>query len=577
MFTDDLRDDQRGGVLVLGVVMGGILCCALWYLISVSKAILAQEELQAAADAMAFQTAVWHARGMNVLSIINMAMAVVLTIIVAIRVVELVLLVILVVCAVVTAPTGVLEVICAGISVPSLTAIVELERKVAKPVTAALMVATAAEAAVAIAVPYLATGKGLAKTSEFYKARGVTDHNAFSLSLLPTSIDATIVITTELRKKWPKVTAKKQGGSKAKEGEAADPNNLIEPRIGWYGAAGAGLAGAAKAVLTESTAPLVDSVTSGWPSLPAEGDGVEQLCSRTGEFAQTMQKSNDIPSMVMELLGPALLPEQAMKEMNQGDQALRMLAGDFWGISLVSSLLCQPIDSVAKSLIGVIGKIPEKLAGPLANLLPQTKKVTEVLEKVEAELAKTSKDGKESKGPDLDKVKPAKLWSLASNGSIFLRTWASVGREAQSRWAFASDPTPKPGQAVASAEYYASCFKDALPDWMPETLKRDCADDAMWRIGWSARMRRVRPIAQELDAEELGKTLIGNFLGMLAPFQDSIPTQNLLNWLIGDDDSPLNASIGEVAGDFADTWLVKWVEGLVSPKQDAADAGRVIH
>jgi hypothetical protein len=77
--------DQRGAIMVLGVFMCACLTGMLWYLIGIGDAVLYRERLQEGADAVAFSAATLHARGMNLIVLINLLMACVLGIRVAMK------------------------------------------------------------------------------------------------------------------------------------------------------------------------------------------------------------------------------------------------------------------------------------------------------------------------------------------------------------------------------------------------------------------------------------------------------------------------------------------------------------
>jgi len=74
--------NESGAVMVLAVFMAMIVIGALYYLSGLGSAIVAQERMQDAADATAFSSAVIHARGMNLLALINIILASLLAILV---------------------------------------------------------------------------------------------------------------------------------------------------------------------------------------------------------------------------------------------------------------------------------------------------------------------------------------------------------------------------------------------------------------------------------------------------------------------------------------------------------------
>jgi hypothetical protein len=108
-------------------------------------------------------------------------------------------------------------------------------------------------------------------------------------------------------------------------------------------------------------------------------------------------------------------------------------------------------------------------------------------------------------------------------------------------------------------------------------LLRDCEDDAMWRIGWSARMRRVRPLKSELDIEHLAGSVLADGVANVLPFGNSIPVQNFLDWLFTDYESPAVGVLVRSADVVEETWLVSWLRSRINASLDAHDPGTVIH
>lgn len=75
-----LHRDDRGAVLVVGLFMCTCMVGALWYLAGIGDAIVYRERLQETADAVAFSGAALNARGMNLIVLINLIMALILAI-----------------------------------------------------------------------------------------------------------------------------------------------------------------------------------------------------------------------------------------------------------------------------------------------------------------------------------------------------------------------------------------------------------------------------------------------------------------------------------------------------------------
>jgi hypothetical protein len=98
--ADDLSlaRDERGAMIVMGLFFAVMLSGFLYYLIGVGEAIVYRETMQDAADAGAFSAAVVHARGMNILVLINLIMAALLAVLVALKLIQTLIIAAIVVC-----------------------------------------------------------------------------------------------------------------------------------------------------------------------------------------------------------------------------------------------------------------------------------------------------------------------------------------------------------------------------------------------------------------------------------------------------------------------------------------------
>lgn len=67
--------DQRGATMVMGVFIAVLLVGMIYYVWGIGDTIMHRERMQDAADTASFGAAVIHARGMNMLALINMVMA----------------------------------------------------------------------------------------------------------------------------------------------------------------------------------------------------------------------------------------------------------------------------------------------------------------------------------------------------------------------------------------------------------------------------------------------------------------------------------------------------------------------
>jgi hypothetical protein len=127
--------------------MGALLVGGLYYVASVGDAIIFRTQLQDAADATAFKSAVWHARGMNMLVVLNVVMSIALGVFALLRIVEVI---ILILCLV-----PVLFPVCMPIF---RTLVFNVERPVFNGVSMALRVTHALQEGVSMLVPWVAFG-----------------------------------------------------------------------------------------------------------------------------------------------------------------------------------------------------------------------------------------------------------------------------------------------------------------------------------------------------------------------------------------------------------------------------------
>ncbi len=87
MPIDDAKDDrkgliadERGAIVLMGVFMSAFLVGGLWYVMGIGESIVYRETVQAGADSAAFTAAVYHARGMNVVAMVNIVIGAVMAI-----------------------------------------------------------------------------------------------------------------------------------------------------------------------------------------------------------------------------------------------------------------------------------------------------------------------------------------------------------------------------------------------------------------------------------------------------------------------------------------------------------------
>ncbi len=77
--------DDRGALMVIGIFTMPVVVSLLYVLIGTAKTLLAREGMQDAADAGALSAAIFMARGMNLIAMINLLMALLLSVLVALK------------------------------------------------------------------------------------------------------------------------------------------------------------------------------------------------------------------------------------------------------------------------------------------------------------------------------------------------------------------------------------------------------------------------------------------------------------------------------------------------------------
>jgi len=88
MMRGQIRSDERGAIMLIAVFMAVFVVALLYYLIGISQTLMFREKFQDAADSAALSGAVIHARGMNLIVLINIVMAALLSVLVTVKLIE---------------------------------------------------------------------------------------------------------------------------------------------------------------------------------------------------------------------------------------------------------------------------------------------------------------------------------------------------------------------------------------------------------------------------------------------------------------------------------------------------------
>jgi hypothetical protein len=167
-----LREDRRGAVMVVAVFMAVFMVGALWYIVGLADAMVYRERMQEGADAVAFSSAVVHARGMNIIAMMNLIMAAVLAVLVALKVAQLILAIIAAVAAVILAASFGTCGPCAAVISACAEGIAQIQNvinQIKQPIFNTLKALSTAQKGVAYVVPWLSEGEAYYLSSQYGK------------------------------------------------------------------------------------------------------------------------------------------------------------------------------------------------------------------------------------------------------------------------------------------------------------------------------------------------------------------------------------------------------------------------
>ncbi|MBN2714378.1 MAG: hypothetical protein JXX14_00910 [Deltaproteobacteria bacterium] len=86
-----ITKEQQGAVMVMALFMGVFLCALLYHIVGVGQSAVENQLAQDATDSLTFSAAAIKARGMNTIALINDIMAIVLSILVALKLLQMVI------------------------------------------------------------------------------------------------------------------------------------------------------------------------------------------------------------------------------------------------------------------------------------------------------------------------------------------------------------------------------------------------------------------------------------------------------------------------------------------------------
>jgi hypothetical protein len=516
----NIRKDDRGAVMVIGVFMSAFLVGCLWYIIGLGDAVVYRQYMQDGADATAYAAAVYQARGMNIIALMNLIMAAVLAVLVALKIAQ-VLITIAMAIACLLSWTGVGAVAC-GVLKGADSAVKGLIATVTPIVHTVLKGLYIAESAVAVGMPFVAEFKAISVA----KSYGPTVDGGFmvSISLIP----------GHLTKFLGDI------GSKKDEPEAEQPEEVskVQCTDDWVSSCSCdranksgccshhgGLSNPRRCKVVEQPEPANEEAEPQgqenpnegvrW-GLPVEDDSFPFLCGKAGEM---------VVDLIFLPLGEAgewisKFAGGMVKTLTESFPGYFCGAGGV-NISGLTDAACEAGQSVADEENA--GKTEEEEPGEYDP------------EKCKEELGQVAEGaGAESTGAGL--MVPKKVYSDAENGDNYFASWSFVWGDLKQNsdaakgvdiaaWnkAKVGDPSFLSSYHFAKSEYYYEPDEDDPKTW------DGLVEDAMWNMRWRARLRRTYLPPLNLGAklaEKFNEYVGGEIGGLLG--EDSVLTEKVM-------------------------------------------------
>jgi len=179
-----LYDDRRGAILVAAVFMAVFLVGTLWYMVGIGDAAIYREKMQDGSDAVAFASAVYHARGMNIIAVFNLIMAAALAVLIAFKIAEIIAATVAAIAFALIVPTfGATTPIFEVATEIGLNLHTKIIPKVQDVVDTILKASSASQKAVALVTPWVGAARGVIVATQYKPT--VTGGVALSISMVP--------------------------------------------------------------------------------------------------------------------------------------------------------------------------------------------------------------------------------------------------------------------------------------------------------------------------------------------------------------------------------------------------------
>ncbi|MET0387049.1 MAG: hypothetical protein ABW321_13870 [Polyangiales bacterium] len=519
-FVKTVGRDQRGLILIPAIAMVSVLALGTLHITDTALAEMARIFAQTRADAEALEGAIWHAQGMNLLVTLNIIMAVILALFVAIRLVVLglVLVTALAVIGSFLFPgfAGVAAALARG-----LDAMHRVEERVAGPILNTLKTISNVERVVAATVPWVAAalpvsrlslGDGTAvvlSVSMFPDFEQVLKDLGRKHAVIPPHVR--LIGGLNPRLQFPARLGNFSTNDQGRVGHSNKPPR--EPYTpGRHGIDTRGLfrrfidrarvvarnagnrgAGAADHWLVQG----LDFISG---SLPAQDEDYYQVCSRAAELTAAL--------VTKVLLGPLNLDQGSIEAFNTG---FGQVIGSF------QSVTCKPLDELSNDIVNEIesnvGAKCEQAkrdyenppAPPGGGPAPAGRRWTHGLQQKceKDERKKANEVAGTNTRPDpatgagannvdytkdrasTEEIKTAALWglSLEPKQSPLLHVWSVT-----------LVPSISFAPADSEAEFRHTC------DGGTDAGGRGCGENSLWRYGWFAKTVQLKPFWREFGA-----------------------------------------------------------------------------
>ena len=482
-------DDSRGAVLVMGLVMSTVLVGLLWHLLGVGDAIVYRERMQEAADSTAFESAVWHARTMNLLVVLNVVMSAILAVLVIWRTIELLLQIAAVLLFLLAFIPG-LEWLD-GVAVDVETWVGRLIDKdvqtISKNVQKGLERVNHAEKMVATWAPVINVVAPTVTNTDYFGGSSVRVTFPLSLSLIPPveallPDKAGITPRMNMGKPFPAMPVEEGKYDDLCARAAIFVPNTIESALKLmdapppvYTAVGK-IGSVFQSVVKDAPAFFCKPLSAPEPGKGEIDEGAKKDCKdREKEFDKKDPKNPTLPRLGLMCQDGTLSPT--------------CLCDGRW----VDGEIVEDHKGCCSHHMGIKTEGGQKVCDSRDAGAPPKfdEKECEDVAKEEAD-----KKRKKNKGPDVS-ANPAAVWSLAKNGYVFFQVWSFANGDPS--MSFGDDrgvaianhgdagghPDPLSYQfALAEAEYYNDHGAD------------------LWSLGWRSRLRRVHdPLSMSSPAE----------------------------------------------------------------------------